>query len=121
MIYLFVIFFILELIVVSMLCYGIVVLDKKVIAISESFKVNRHTLKFQLRVLYDTANRFKLQVKCQKRELDRKRKLFIRKIIKSILISIALFFFKKTRFKKKILLVELLLVLYDTLRADCRI
>ncbi|MBR1680588.1 hypothetical protein IJ707_02230 [bacterium] len=121
MIYLFVIFFILEFIVVSMICYGIYVLDRKVIALSETFKVNRHTLKFQLRALYDTANRFKLKVKCQKRAIEEQRRLFIRKMIKGILISMALFFFKKTRFRKKILFVELLLVLYDTLRADCRI
>ena len=121
MIYLFAIFFILEFIVVLMICYGLYKLDKKVISISETFKVNRHTLKFQLRALYDQANRFKLKVKCQKRALDEQRRKFIRKIIKSILITITLFFFKKTRFKNKILFIELLLVLYDTLKADCRI
>jgi len=121
MIYLFVIFFILEFIVITMLCYGIYLLDKKVIAISEKFKVNRHTLKFQLRALYDNANRLKITIKCQKRALEEKRRKFFRKLIKGILISITLFFFKRTKFKKKILFVELLLILYDTLRADCRI
>lgn len=121
MVYLFAIFFILEFIVISMLCYALYVFDKKIIAISEKFKVNRHTLKFQLRNLYDYANKFKLQVKCQKRILEEKRRKFFRKIIKGILISIVLFFFKKTKFRKKILFVELLLILYDTLRADCRI
>lgn len=119
MVYLFVIFFILEFIVLSMLCYGIYLLDKKVISISEKFKVNRHTLKFQLRSLYDGANRFKLQIRCQKRALEEKRRQFIRKIIKGLMISMALFFFKKTHFRKKILFVELLLILYDTLKADC--
>ena len=119
MIYLFVIFFILEFIVVSMLCYGIYLLDKKVISLSEKFKVNRHTLKFQLRVLYDNANRFKLKIRCQKRAIEEQRRKFLRKLIKGVLLSIALFFFKKTRFRKKILFVELLLILYDTLKADC--
>lgn len=119
MIYLFVIFFILEFIVVSMLCYGIYLLDKKVISLSEKFKVNRHTLKFQLRVLYDNANRFKLKIRCQKRAIEEQRRKFLRKLIKGILLSIALFFFQKTRFRKKILFVELLLILYDTLKADC--
>ena len=121
MIYLFAMFFILELIVVTMFCYGIYLLDKKVIAISEKFKVNRHTLKFQLRALYDIANRFKLKVRCQKRILEEKRRMFIRKMIKGLLITVTLFFFERTRFKKKVLFIELLLVLYDTLRADCRI
>ena len=121
MVYLFAIFFILEFIVVSVFCYALYKLDRKVIAISERFKVNRHTLKFQLRGLYDNANKFKLQVKYQKRILEEKRRTFFRKLIKGILISIALFFFKRTKFKKKILFVELLLILYDTLRADCRI
>ncbi|MBR2525226.1 hypothetical protein IKE67_02045 [bacterium] len=121
MVYLFAIFFILEFIVISMLCYVIYVFDKKVIALSEKFKVNRHTLKFQLRGLYDNANKFKLQVKCQKRALEEQRRRFFRKLIRGILISIILFFFKETKFKKKILFVELLLILYDTLRADCRI
>jgi len=110
-----------EFIVVSMICYGIYILDKKVIALSEKFKVNRHTLKFQLRALYDTANRFKLKVKCQKRAIEAQRRIFIRKMLKGLMLSIALFFFKRTRFRKKILFVELLLVIYDTLRADCRI
>lgn len=121
MVYLFAIFFILEFIVVSMICYGLYVLDKKVVAVSEKFKVNRHTLKFQLRAMYDTANRFKIKVKCQKRVLEEQRRKFVRRFLRGILISIALFFFKKTRFRKKILFVELLLILYDTLRADCRI
>jgi len=121
MVYIFVIFFILELIVVTMLCYGICLLDKKVVALSENFKVNRHTLKFKLRTAYSSANALKLWIKCQKRELDEKRRKFIRNFLKGTLISIALFFFKKTHFRRKILFVELLLVLYDTLRADCRI
>ena len=121
MLYLFVIFFILELIVVSMLCFGIYVLDKKVLALSEKIKVNRHTFKFKLRVLYDTANRCKLWIKCQKRNIEEQQRKFFRKIIKSLLIGLALFFFQKTKFKNKILFIELLLILYDTLRADCRI
>lgn len=104
-----------------MLCYGIYILDKKIIAFSENIKVNRHTLKFQLRVLYDTINRLKLKIKCKKRALEEQRRKFLRKIIKSTLLSIAFFFFKKTRFRKKILFIEFLLVLYDILRADCRI
>lgn len=121
MIYIFVIFFILELIVVSMICYGISVLDKKVLALSEKIRVNRHTLKFRLRATYDIANKFRIWIRCQKREFEAKRRDFIRGIIKGLLISIAIFFFQKTRFRKKLLFAELLLVLYDTLRADCRI
>ena len=121
MIYLFAMCFILEFIVVIMICYGIHSLDKKIIALSEKFKVNRHTLKFQLRALYDIANKFKVKVRCQKRILDEKRKAFFRKMLKGLIITITLFFFKRTRFKKKVLFIELLLVLYDTLRADCRI
>lgn len=121
MIYLFVIFFILEFIAVAILCGAIYVLDRKVIAISEKFKTNRHTLKFRLRALYDSANRFKLKVKCQKRVLEIRRKKFVRNLIKGLLVTIALFFFRKTRFKKKILFVEFLMVLYDALKADCRI
>ena len=121
MVYLFIIFFILEVIVVSILCYGLYVLDKKVLALSEKIKVNRHTFKFKLRALYDTTNKCKIWVKCQKRELEEQRRKFFRRIIKSILIALALFYFKKTKFKKKILFIELLLILYDTLRADCRI
>lgn len=119
MIYLFVIFFILEFIVISMLCYGIYLLDKKVIALSEKFRVNRHTLKFQLRVLYDNANRFKLKIRCHKRAIEEQRRRFLRRLIKGLLISVAFLFFEKTRFRKKILFVELLLILYDTLKADC--
>ena len=104
-----------------MACYALYILDKKVIAISENFKVNRHTLKFQLRGLYDNANKFKIQIKCKKRALEEQRRKFFKKLIRGILISIAFFFFKKTKFKKKILFIELLLILYDTLRADCRI
>ena len=121
MVYLFVIFFILELIVVSMLCYSIYVLDKKVQRISENFKVNRHTLKFKLRAVYDSANKFKLWIRCQKRDFELRQRWFIRKIIKISLISIAIFFFQKTQFRKKILFIEFLLILYDTLKADCRI
>lgn len=121
MIYIFVIFFILELIVVSMICYGISVLDKKVRNLSEKIKVNRHTLKFRLRATYDIANKFKLWIRCQKRAFLMKRNRFIRRLLKGVLISIAFFFFQKTRFRKKILFIELLLILYDTLRADCKI
>ena len=121
MMYLFIIFFILEFIVVSMLCYGIYILDKKVLALSEKIKVNRHTFKFKLRALYDMANKCKIWVKCQKREIEERQKRLLRSILKTVLISLALFFFQKTRFRKKILFVELLLILYDTLRADCRI
>lgn len=121
MVYLFVIFFILELIVVSMICYGIMVLDKKVLKMSEKFKVNRHTLKFRLRAIYDISNRGKIWIRCQKREFEIRRRKFFRGVIKSLLLSVAIFFFQKTRFRKKVLLIEFLLVLYDTLRADCRI
>ena len=110
--YIFVIFFILELFAVIVLCAGIMHIDKKVNALTERFKVNRHTLKFKLRAIYDVASSFKCQMKQQQRE-------FFRNIIKGTLVGILLFFFKKTKFKKKILLAELLLVMYDTFRADC--
>ena len=104
-----------------MLCYGIYVLDRKVLALSEKIKVNRHTFKFKLRALYDLANKSKLWVKCQKRGIEEKQRQLLRRIIKSILISLAFFFFQKTKFRNKILFIELLLILYDTLKADCRI
>lgn len=117
--YIFVIFFILELFAVIVLCAGIMYVDKKVNALSEKFKVNRHTLKFKLRAIYDVASSFKCQMKQQKREFLRRRREFYRNVIKSALVGVLLFFFKKTKFKKKILLAELLLVMYDTFRADC--
>lgn len=121
MIYLFIMFFIFEFIAVSLLCYIIFLFDKKVLALSEKIKVNRHTFKFKLRVLYDMANRCKIWVKCQKREIEEQQRKFFRRIIKSVLISLAILFFQNTRFRKKILFIELMLILYDTLRADCRI
>ena len=121
MLYLIVICFILEFIVVTMMCCAILVLDRKVLALSEKINVNRHTLKFKLRVLYDTANRCKIWVKCKKRKLEEQRRRFFRKIIKTLLIWLALLVFQKTNFRKKILFIELVLILYDTLRADCRI
>ena len=108
MVYIFVIFFILELIVVAMLCYGICLLDKKVVALSENFKVNRHTLKFKLRTAYSSANALKIWMKCKKRTMEEKRRKLIRKVLKSVLVSIALFFFQKTIFRKKILFIELM-------------
>ena len=117
--YIFVIFFILELFTVIVLCAGIMHADKRVNALAEKFKVNRHTLKFKLRAVYDVANTFKCQMKQQKREFLKRRREFYRNLIKGALVGILLFFFKKTKFKKKILLAELLLVMYDTFRADC--
>lgn len=121
MVYIFIIFFILELFAVTVLCSFIMQLDKKVNALSEKFKVNRHTLKFKLRAIYDVASTFKCQIKHQKRDFLRRRRQFYRNIIKGTLVGIMLFFFKKTRFKKKILFAELLLVMYDTFRADCTV
>lgn len=117
--YIFVIFFILELFAVIVLCAGIMHLDKRVNSLAEKFKVNRHTLKFKLRAVYDVASTFKCQMKQQKREFLKRRRKFYRNLIKGALVGILLFFFKKTKFKKKILLAELLLVMYDTFRADC--
>ena len=119
MIYIIVMFFILELVLAIIACCGIMYFDKKVRALSEKFKVNRHTLKFKLRAIYDMANKFKLNIQAKKREFERRRREMMRSMLKWVLLTISLFFFKKTKHKNKVLFVEFLLVLYDTLRADC--
>ncbi len=119
MIYIIVMFFILELLLATIVCCGIMHLDKKINAISERFKVNRHTLKFKLRAIYDVANKSKLRLIAKKQEFERKRRQLVRTMIKWALLTVSLFIFKKTKHKNKVLFVEFLLVLYDTLRADC--
>lgn len=119
MIYLFVILFIIELFAVTMVCAGIMFLDKKVRNLTEIFKVNRHSLKFKLRAVYDVSNTLKIYIKAQKRYFIKQRQAFIRSIIQGFLLTMSLFFFRKTKFRNKILFVEFLLVLYDIFRADC--
>ncbi len=121
MIYLFIMFFILELIVVTMLCCGIMRLDKKVNKLSEEIKTNRHTLKFRLRAIYDVSNRAKLWVKCQKRAFNKNRNNFIRGVARGLLLSIAFFFFSKKTLKKIVLFVDGLLILYDIFTAGCKV
>lgn len=121
MIYLFVIFFILELIVVTFLCSSIMTLDKKVNKLTEKFKRNRHTLKFKLRAVYDVSFRAKSWIKCQKRSFEKRRRQFLRGLFKGLLLSVAFLIFNKTKFKKSVLIIDLILVLYDTLRAGCKI
>ncbi len=119
MIYIIVMFFILELLLATIVCCAIMHFDKKVNSISENLRVNRHTLKFKLRAIYDMANKSKLRIKAKKQEFERKRRQFMRAMLKWALLTVSLFFFKKTKHKNKVLFVEFLLVLYDTLRADC--
>lgn len=119
MIYIIVMFFILEFLLAVIVCCGIMHLDKKVNEISERFKVNRHTLKFKLRAIYDMSNKAKLSIRTKKQAFEQKRREFLRRMLKWALLTMSLFFFKKTKYKNKVLFVEFLLILYDTLRADC--
>ena len=120
MIYLFIMFFILELIVVTSLCCYIAKFDRQINKLTEKFKTNRHTLKFRLRAIYDMSNKAKLWVKCQRREFNKRRNNFIRGVIKGLLLSFALFFFNKKLIKRGVLLVDFVLILYDMFRAGCK-
>ena len=121
MMYLIVIFFILELFAAVTVCVFVSAIDKKINVLSENFKVNRHTLKFKLRAVYDIANTTKNYVLCQKRYFIKKRKEFLRNMLRSTLMTILLFFFRKTSLKKKFLYLELALIIYDVFKSDCTV
>ncbi len=121
MIYLIVIFFILELFAAVTVCVFISLLDKKIKVLSEKFKVNRHTLKFKLRAVYDIANTTKNYVLCQKRYFIKKRKEFLRNMLRSVLMTALLFFFRNTSLKKKLLYLELALIIYDVFKSECTV
>ena len=121
MIYVIVIFFILELFAAVTVCVLISALDKKVNVWSENFKVNRHTLKFKLRAVYDIANSTKNYVLGQKRQFIRKRREFSINILRKILITFILFFFRNTSLKKKILYMQLVFMIYDLFKTDCTV
>ncbi|MBQ3311903.1 hypothetical protein IJG72_07490 [bacterium] len=95
--------------------------DKQIRCLSERIKTNSHTLKFQLRALYDLSNKAKHWIKCQKRSYMKQRNNFLYGAIKGLIFSLLLFFFRNTKLKKKILLVDMAFVIYDIFKAGCKL
>ncbi len=114
------IFFILELFVAVVICLQIIKLDKKVNEMSELIYVSRHNLKYKLRSVMDSIQEIKRTVYRKKKFLLKKRKEMIDKIMQGLLFTLMFAFLKKEH-KKNILLFEIILILYNTYKADCKV